>query len=366
MEGNSSGRQTDLDSTDRLPTLSEDTLVELDRIRTSNGLDDTAALEQSLAQLREALGDETERSCQLETRLDNQEQAIARLQADFEREAQQNSAARTSAETATSQAQATRALVGKVQIALRSLHARIASLETYIAGRPEGWREMEQALHSKSIRVAEAEAQLAEKITLLAQELAADAGNPEPDLDLPDADAPKTDLPDADAPKTDPPASEAHDVEAHGTQVHPANMLTGDDTLLEPLPSADVTSTLREALTESAPESSDHDEPEIAAAAGSSALVGGTPDTPIAYSIDKDSITIGRDPAADITIPIESVSRIHAIVTREGNEMIIEDHASTNGVFVNAVRVQRKALANGDEVLLGDSQFRYFGGEVHD
>jgi hypothetical protein len=341
MEGNSSGRQTDLDSTDRLPTLSEDTLVELDRIRTSNGLDDTAALEQSLAQLREALGDETERSCQLETRLDNQEQAIARLQADFEREAQQNSAARTSAETATSQAQATRALVGKVQIALRSLHARIASLETYIAGRPEGWREMEQALHSKSIRVAEAEAQLAEKITLLAQELAADAGNPEPDLDLPDADAPKTDL-------------------------HPANMLTGDDTLLEPLPSADVTSTLREALTESAPESSDHDEPEIAAAAGSSALVGGTPDTPIAYSIDKDSITIGRDPAADITIPIESVSRIHAIVTREGNEMIIEDHASTNGVFVNAVRVQRKALANGDEVLLGDSQFRYFGGEVHD
>ena len=351
MEGNSSGRQTDLDSTDRLPTLSEDTLVELDRIRTSNGLDDTAALEQSLAQLREALGDETERSCQLETRLDNQEQAIARLQADFEREAQQNSAARTSAETATSQAQATRALVGKVQIALRSLHARIASLETYIAGRPEGWREMEQALHSKSIRVAEAEAQLAEKITLLAQELAADAGNPEPDLDPPASEAHDV---------------EAHDVEAHGTQVHPANMLTGDDTLLEPLPSADVTSTLREALTESAPESSDHDEPEIAAAAGSSALVGGTPDTPIAYSIDKDSITIGRDPAADITIPIESVSRIHAIVTREGNEMIIEDHASTNGVFVNAVRVQRKALANGDEVLLGDSQFRYFGGEVHD
>ncbi len=143
-------------------------------------------------------------------------------------------------------------------------------------------------------------------------------------------------------------------------------MFSGDETLLEPLPAADAAQTPREALTESAPEPSHQDEPEVAAAAGSCALVGGTPGTPIAYSIDKDSITIGRDPAADITIPIESVSRVHAIITRAGDDMIIEDQASTNGVFVNAVRVGRKALANGDEVLIGDSQFRYFGGEARD
>lgn len=357
MEGNSTGRTTDLDSTDKLPTLAEDKLVKLDdRSGSPNGRDDTPSLVRSLAQLREVLGEETQRSRHLETRLDTQDLAIAKLQAEFEQEAERNSAARTSAEAASSQALATRELIGKVQIALRSLHSRVVSLETYIAGRPEGWREMEQALHSKSVRIAEAEAQLAEKIALLAEDLTAEGLDPAPTTDA-DVDV-----------HVDTELEAGTDMNADIHTEVEASMDADVDTTLEPLAAAD---TFPNAGAELASPEADSDADEDEGLEKSlperrSALVGGTADAPIAYAITKDSITIGRDPEADISIPAVSVSRYHATVTIDGPEAIIEDHSSTNGVFVNNERIQRRTLSSGDEVVIGDSRFRFFSGEARD
>ena len=44
-----------------------------------------------------------------------------------------------------------------------------------------------------------------------------------------------------------------------------------------------------------------------------------------------------------------------------GSKTVIEDLNSTNGTFVNAERINRRALKEGDIVTLGKSEFRFVG-----
>lgn len=72
-------------------------------------------------------------------------------------------------------------------------------------------------------------------------------------------------------------------------------------------------------------------------------------------------VSIGRDAGRDIAIPEDaSLSRSHALVkpTALGTEII--DQNSSNGTWVNGLRVQdRTPIQPGDEVMLGGSRFRY-------
>ena len=69
--------------------------------------------------------------------------------------------------------------------------------------------------------------------------------------------------------------------------------------------------------------------------------------------------TIGRTPDNDIRIDAEFISRHHAVVLLYGSKTVIEDLNSTNGTFVNAERVNRRTLKEGDIVTLGKSEFRF-------
>ena len=75
-----------------------------------------------------------------------------------------------------------------------------------------------------------------------------------------------------------------------------------------------------------------------------------------AFTIDQPSSTLGRDPTNQIVIDEPQVSRLHArVVLREG-VLVIEDMGSTNGTFVNGVRLTEPLpLAPGDVVGLGES-----------
>jgi hypothetical protein len=68
-------------------------------------------------------------------------------------------------------------------------------------------------------------------------------------------------------------------------------------------------------------------------------------------------LTLGRGDRADVRIDDESLSRVHASVSREGDAVWVCDEGSTNGTFVNGEPVPDEgfSLSDGDEVLLGES-----------
>ncbi|MDY6877684.1 MAG: FHA domain-containing protein [Chloroflexota bacterium] len=74
------------------------------------------------------------------------------------------------------------------------------------------------------------------------------------------------------------------------------------------------------------------------------------------FHLEKDSTGLGRDPGNDITIDNPQVSRQHARITRQGGLMVVEDLGSTNGTFVNGMRLTGPhTLVSGDMIGLGDA-----------
>jgi diguanylate cyclase (GGDEF)-like protein len=72
------------------------------------------------------------------------------------------------------------------------------------------------------------------------------------------------------------------------------------------------------------------------------------------FLIDKSVITVGRDPACDLVLKDDGISRRHVEARRVGgNRLYIKDLNSTNGIFVDGERVAQTVLSDGDKVLLG-------------
>jgi pSer/pThr/pTyr-binding forkhead associated (FHA) protein len=66
-------------------------------------------------------------------------------------------------------------------------------------------------------------------------------------------------------------------------------------------------------------------------------------------------ILIGRSSELDMVLVEDMVSRRHARISMNGDQVTIEDLGSTNGTFVNGERVKRMSLSDGDRVLIGTS-----------
>ena len=78
------------------------------------------------------------------------------------------------------------------------------------------------------------------------------------------------------------------------------------------------------------------------------------------YAVPDDGITIGREVGNDIVIPSNEVSRKHAEIVPMPGGYQLTDH-STNGLFVNGVRVeQTQVLGRGDVLKLGPEEFRFY------
>lgn len=81
------------------------------------------------------------------------------------------------------------------------------------------------------------------------------------------------------------------------------------------------------------------------------------PQVGLTYPLNKEEITIGRNPNCDIFLNDMTVSRMHATIRRIGETMVIEDAESYNGVWVNNQSIERKALSPGDFIQLGKFGF---------
>ena len=69
---------------------------------------------------------------------------------------------------------------------------------------------------------------------------------------------------------------------------------------------------------------------------------------------------IGRELGLHVSLPQEdTVSRRHAVLVQRGAGWVLRDEGSSNGTWVNGVRVQEQTLLPGDFVRLGQSEFRF-------
>jgi pSer/pThr/pTyr-binding forkhead associated (FHA) protein len=74
------------------------------------------------------------------------------------------------------------------------------------------------------------------------------------------------------------------------------------------------------------------------------------------FRLDQELLTLGRDPGNDIVINDPQVSRRHARIRRREDLTVIEDVGSTNGTFVNGLRLTGPhTLFNADVISLGDA-----------
>lgn len=79
------------------------------------------------------------------------------------------------------------------------------------------------------------------------------------------------------------------------------------------------------------------------------------------YTISKPCVTIGRDDDNDVVLNSFSVSRKHAQIVYSGNEYVLIDDNSRNGVSVNGEKiVEPRHIKDGDKILLGDVSITFY------
>ncbi len=63
--------------------------------------------------------------------------------------------------------------------------------------------------------------------------------------------------------------------------------------------------------------------------------------------------TVGSSPASDLRLPVDGVSREHALLRTIAGALAVEDCGSTNGTFVDGLRVERSTVPVGGELRFG-------------
>jgi pSer/pThr/pTyr-binding forkhead associated (FHA) protein len=77
------------------------------------------------------------------------------------------------------------------------------------------------------------------------------------------------------------------------------------------------------------------------------------------YSIEKQSLSIGRKHGNDIQLNDLTVSGHHTLISPQAEHIFIEDLGSTNGTMVNGNYIKKAMLKHGDIVQTGHHQFTF-------
>ncbi|MHB8858563.1 MAG: FhaA domain-containing protein [Thermoleophilia bacterium] len=78
-----------------------------------------------------------------------------------------------------------------------------------------------------------------------------------------------------------------------------------------------------------------------------------------AFQVTKRVVLIGRSRQCDLVLTDPNVSRRHAELRQRGNDYMIVDLDSTNGVEIKGQKVKSRALENGDEMIMGTTRVRF-------
>lgn len=89
-------------------------------------------------------------------------------------------------------------------------------------------------------------------------------------------------------------------------------------------------------------------------------LIGFNGQTIAEHDLTAGRFIIGRTPDNDLQIDSKYISRHHAQIITTVQTSVLEDLNSTNGVYVRAKRVRRRALNDGDVIHIGQHEIMYF------
>jgi pSer/pThr/pTyr-binding forkhead associated (FHA) protein len=78
--------------------------------------------------------------------------------------------------------------------------------------------------------------------------------------------------------------------------------------------------------------------------------------------VPEKQIIVGRSSDLDMVLVEDMVSRKHARIAMQADQIWIEDLGSTNGTFVNGEKIKRARLKEGDRVLIGTSILKVIAG----
>jgi len=80
------------------------------------------------------------------------------------------------------------------------------------------------------------------------------------------------------------------------------------------------------------------------------------------YLINTASTKIGRELNNDISLDDITVSRSHAVISKDEN-FTIKDLGSLNGTYMNAIAIREQILSDGDEIQIGKFHLTLFMGD---
>ncbi len=72
------------------------------------------------------------------------------------------------------------------------------------------------------------------------------------------------------------------------------------------------------------------------------------------FPLTTNRLSIGRHSENDIVVPVSTVSRLHAVLTRDNGGYTIRDQNSTNGLLFEGVKIKERQLLDGDVLRVGD------------
>jgi predicted component of type VI protein secretion system len=74
--------------------------------------------------------------------------------------------------------------------------------------------------------------------------------------------------------------------------------------------------------------------------------------------LDKPILLVGRHQECDVQIPSRKISRKHCCIAQVDDHLVVRDLFSTNGVKINGAKVPEGTLRHGDELTIGNLQYR--------
>jgi predicted component of type VI protein secretion system len=74
--------------------------------------------------------------------------------------------------------------------------------------------------------------------------------------------------------------------------------------------------------------------------------------------LDKPILLLGRHQECDIQLSSRKISRRHCCIAQINNQLLVRDLCSTNGIRINGVRVTESYLKDGDQLTVGNYNYR--------